>query len=66
MNNIDIRYIIQNTPFNGFGVFAIWDQKENRIMCSTHVRKDAGLIAGLLNRAWEDIENENNAIEMGG
>lgn len=52
MNSIDIRYIIQEDD-NYDRCFLVWDQKEQRGICTCMVRKDAGLIAGTLNRAEE-------------
>lgn len=63
MSDIDVRYIVEEGGRDNFNVV---DQKEKRVICWCSLRKDAGMIAGVLNKTWTAIEQEDRAIEMGG
>lgn len=58
MSNRDIPYIIYEGSGYGSG-FIVWDQKEEREICGCTLRKDAELIAGSLNKPYEQIKFEN-------
>jgi hypothetical protein len=54
MSDISLRYSVEESRYFG-GNFEVWDSKENnRIVCICSLRKDAGMIAGMLNRNWEE------------
>jgi len=56
----DIRYIIHEGACYGGG-FIVYDQLENREVCGCALRKDAGRIAGALNR--EEIREYIDSVE---
>jgi hypothetical protein len=65
MDTIQLRYIIEEDTF--LDMFVVRDQKkEGVIVCWCKLRANAGLIAGVLNKAWKDIEDSDAACEMGG
>jgi len=57
MSNIDVRYIVEEGIGYG-GKFDVYDQQEERSICVCLLRKDAGMIAGLLNIAEAICEKE--------
>jgi len=64
MSNINVRYIIEEvgSPFYGW-VFKVVDQKakDNCVICLCQNRKNAGIIAGLLNT--EETKQDKEAFE---
>jgi hypothetical protein len=64
MRNIRLRYMLVEGEV--CGVFEIWDTKEKRMICTCAKQKDAGMIAGCLNRDWDMVQDENAVNKMGG
>lgn len=66
MSDINVRYTVMGALIFE-GCFNVRDGKEERIICLCNKREDAGLIAGTLNKAWEQLEQDRIAVEeLGG
>jgi hypothetical protein len=48
-----LRYTVEESEWDWFE-FDVMDHKEKQSVCSCHQRKNAGIIAGLLNKNWEE------------
>lgn len=46
-----LRYIVSESCYTQ--EFVVYDEKEKEVICLCALRKNAGMIAGLLNTEWE-------------
>jgi hypothetical protein len=53
MSDISLRYSVSEAVGTG-AWFNVYDNEEKRIICGCGLRKDAGMIAGMLNINWEE------------
>lgn len=65
MADIQRRYMVMPAVLFE-GCFNVHDSKEHRVICICQIRKDADMIAGTLNKAWDIIAIVDELEEMGG